>query len=70
VKVLAKRDGVCGMREFSGSHGSDGLYQGTTLVGPLRANKIWASAPALFLLLVFVHRSESSPDKDSGPYPS
>jgi hypothetical protein len=27
------------MREFSGSPGSDALYQGTTVVGPLRPNK-------------------------------
>jgi hypothetical protein len=25
---------ICGMRELSGSHGCDALYQGTTLVGP------------------------------------
>jgi hypothetical protein len=27
------------MREFSSSHRSDALYQGTTLVGPLRPYK-------------------------------
>jgi hypothetical protein len=27
------------MSKFSGSHRSDALYQGTTLVGPLRPNK-------------------------------
>jgi len=30
------------------SHGCEALYQGTTLVGPYRAQKIWASAPGLF----------------------
>jgi hypothetical protein len=39
------------------------------LVGPLRPNKVWASAPALFSRLVFVvaktpvHCSKSSPDR-------
>jgi hypothetical protein len=37
---------ICGMREFSGSHRNDALYQGTTLVGPHNSTKIWASAPA------------------------
>jgi hypothetical protein len=30
---------ICGNAGFSGSHRSDALYQGTTLVGPLRPNK-------------------------------
>ena len=29
----------CGMREFSVSRRSDALYQGTTLVGPLKPSK-------------------------------
>jgi hypothetical protein len=37
------------MREFSGGHRSDALYQGTTSVGPFRPSKIWALAPAFFL---------------------
>jgi hypothetical protein len=34
------------------SHGCDALYQGTTLVGPMRSSKIWALAPGLFIRLV------------------
>ena len=45
VRVPVKWDGVCGMRKFSGSHGSDALYQGTTLVGPRGPTKIWAFSP-------------------------
>jgi hypothetical protein len=33
------------MREFSGSHRSDALYQGTTLVGPYSAPNDEALAP-------------------------
>ena len=40
---------ICGMREFSGSHRSDALYQGTTLVGPLRPNKYLGFSPCAFL---------------------
>jgi hypothetical protein len=40
-----------GTRESSGSHRSDALYQGTTLVGPLRPTKMRALAPEVRLFL-------------------
>jgi hypothetical protein len=36
------------MREFSGTHRSDVLYQGTTLVGPLRAQQNPGFSPCAF----------------------
>jgi hypothetical protein len=39
------------MREFSASHCSQALYQGTTLVGPLKATTMRALAPEVFALL-------------------
>ena len=39
-------------REFSPRHGSDALYQGTTLVGPHRSNKNPGFSPWAF----FAHR--------------
>jgi hypothetical protein len=38
------------MREFSGSHRSDALYQGLTLVGPLRPNQDLDFEPLRFFL--------------------
>jgi hypothetical protein len=39
------------MREFSGSHNCDALYQGTALVGPFRPNKDLGFSPcALFFI--------------------
>jgi len=48
------------MREFSGSHRGDALYQGQTLVGPPRPKKIWAFSPWVFLGSVKVAGAEQS----------
>jgi hypothetical protein len=45
LKVCEMRK-IRGMRKFSGSHSSDALYQGPTLVGPLRSNKDLGFSPA------------------------
>jgi hypothetical protein len=45
MKFLSK---ICGMREFSGSHRGNALYQGTTSVGPLRPNKVLGFEPLGF----------------------
>ena len=41
-------------REFSGGHRSDALYQGTTLVGPLRPIKDLGFSPCALSLLRIV----------------
>ena len=40
---------ICGNARVSDSHRSDALYQGTTLVGPYRGERMRALAPGLFL---------------------
>jgi hypothetical protein len=40
------------MRDFYQRHRFDALYQGTTLVGPLELNKIWAFFRRLVLRIV------------------